>query len=92
MEAVSHNLEMLADLAEQYRKKTALKQLTEFSSDQVNAGFQEVTAQFDAILFEFGPARQRSRKIREDIRRWQLPFAHCCWCKLRIRNTVCRNH
>ena len=28
-------------------------------------------AQSDAVVFEFGPARQRKLKIRDDIRRWQ---------------------
>jgi multidrug resistance protein MdtO len=39
--------------------------------DQLNAGFQAVTAQADAVLFEFGPSRQRKLQIRDDIRRWQ---------------------
>jgi multidrug resistance protein MdtO len=30
-----------------------------------------VTAQSDAVLFEFGPERQRKLQIREDMRRWQ---------------------
>ena len=39
--------------------------------DQLNAGFQAVSAQADAVLFEFGPSRQRKLQIREDVRRWQ---------------------
>jgi multidrug resistance protein MdtO len=42
--------------------------------DQINAGFQAVAAQSDALLFEFGPERQRNLEIREDIRRWQPPI------------------
>jgi multidrug resistance protein MdtO len=39
--------------------------------DQLNAGFQAVTAQADAVLLEFGPSRPRKLEIREDMRRWQ---------------------
>ena len=28
-------------------------------------------AQSDAVLFEFGPTRERKLKIRDDFRRWQ---------------------
>jgi multidrug resistance protein MdtO len=33
-----------------------------------------VNAQADAVLFEFGPTRQRKLQISEDIRRWQPPI------------------
>jgi multidrug resistance protein MdtO len=39
--------------------------------DLLNAGFAAVTAQADAVLFEFGPSRQRKLQIRDDIQRWQ---------------------
>ena len=39
--------------------------------DQINEGFNAVKAQADAVVFEFGPTRQRKLKIRDDIRRWQ---------------------
>jgi len=39
--------------------------------DQLNAGFLAVSAQADAVLFEFGPSRHRKLQIREDVRRWQ---------------------
>ncbi len=39
--------------------------------DQINEGFNAVKAQADAVVFEFGPSRQRKLKIRDDVRRWQ---------------------
>jgi len=39
--------------------------------DQINNGFNTVKAQSDAVLFEFGPSRERKLRIRDDIRRWQ---------------------
>jgi len=69
----SRNLELLALLAEQVLEGdmiAAIKRVRQLR-DQINAGFQAVVAQSDAILFEFGPERQRKLEIREDIRRWQ---------------------
>ena len=74
MQAVfAHNLEMFAELAEQLLEKDQIKAIKRIRQlrDQLNAGFQAVTAQADAVLFEFGPSRQRKLQIREDVRRWQ---------------------
>ena len=74
MQAVfAHNLEMFAELAEQLLEKDQIKAIRRIRQlrDQLNAGFQAVTSQADAVLFEFGPSRQHKLKIREDLRRWQ---------------------
>jgi multidrug resistance protein MdtO len=74
MQAVfAHNLEMFAELTEQLLEKDQIKAIKRIRQlrDQLNAGFSAVTAQADAVLFEFGPSRQRKLEIREDIRRWQ---------------------
>jgi multidrug resistance protein MdtO len=74
MQAVfAKNLEMFAELAEQLLEPDTIKAIRRIRvlRDQINAGFQAVTAQADAVLFEFGPSRQRKLKIREDIRNWQ---------------------
>ena len=69
----ARNLEMFAELAEQLLEKDQIKAIKRIRQlrDQINAGFQAVTAQSDAVLLEFGPSRQRKLQIREDIRRWQ---------------------
>ena len=69
----AHNLEMFAELAEQLLEKDQVKAIKRIRQlrDQLNAGFQAVTAQADAVLFEFGPSRSRKLQIREDVRRWQ---------------------
>jgi multidrug resistance protein MdtO len=69
----AHNLEMFAELAEQLLEKDQVKAIKRIRKlrDQLNAGFAAVTAQADAVLFEFGPSRQRGLRIREDFRRWQ---------------------
>jgi multidrug resistance protein MdtO len=72
----ARNLEMFAELAEQLLEKDqiqAIKRIRQLR-DQINAGFQAVTAQADAVLFEFGPSRPRGLLIRDDIRRWQPPI------------------
>jgi multidrug resistance protein MdtO len=69
----SRNLEMLAELAEQLLnedREESVRRIRQLR-DQINAGFQAVTAQSDAVVFEFGPSRQRKLKIRDDFRRWQ---------------------
>jgi multidrug resistance protein MdtO len=74
MQAVfAHNLEMFAELAEQLLEKDQIKAIRRIRQlrDQLNAGFAAVTAQADAVLFEFGSSRPRKLQIREDIRRWQ---------------------
>jgi multidrug resistance protein MdtO len=69
----ARNLEMFAELAEQLLEKDPIKGIRRIRQlrDQLNAGFGAVTAQGDAVLFEFGPSRQQKLQIREDIRRWQ---------------------
>jgi multidrug resistance protein MdtO len=74
MQAVfAHNLEMFAELTEQLLEKDQIKAIKRIRRlrDQLNAGFSAVTSQADAVLFEFGPSRQRKMQIREDIKRWQ---------------------
>jgi multidrug resistance protein MdtO len=39
--------------------------------DQITEAFNTVTAQSDAVIFEFGPSRRRKLAIRDDFRRWQ---------------------
>jgi multidrug resistance protein MdtO len=69
----ARNLEMFAELTEQLLEKDQVKAIKRIRQlrDQLNAGFPAVTAQADAVLFEFGPSRQRQLQIREDVRRWQ---------------------
>jgi multidrug resistance protein MdtO len=69
----ARNLEIFAELTEQLLEKDQIKAIRRIRQlrDQLNAGFQAVAAQADAILFEFGPSRQRKLEIREDVRRWQ---------------------
>jgi multidrug resistance protein MdtO len=72
----ARNLEMFAELTEQLLEKDQIKAIKRIRQlrDQLNAGFQAVTAQADAVLFEFGPSRQRKLQIRDDVRRWQPPL------------------
>jgi multidrug resistance protein MdtO len=69
----ARNLQRLAELIELARKpasgEVARRALQ--LGDQINARFNAVKAQADAVVFEFGPSRQRKLKIRDDIRRWQ---------------------
>jgi multidrug resistance protein MdtO len=69
----ARNLEKFAQLAEQLLEDDQVKSIRgiRLLRDQINAGFQAVYAQADAIIFEFGPQRQRKLEIRADIRRWQ---------------------
>jgi multidrug resistance protein MdtO len=67
------NLRLLAELIQQCEKqdpRDAIKHVVQLR-DQINEGFNAVKAQSDAVVFEFGPTRQRKLKIRDDIRRWQ---------------------
>jgi multidrug resistance protein MdtO len=74
MQAVfAHNLEMFAELAEQLLQPdhiAAIQRIRQLR-DQINAGFQAVTAQSDAVLLEFGPSRQQKLQVRKNIQRWQ---------------------
>jgi multidrug resistance protein MdtO len=71
--AFARNLRLLAELIEQCRNPnpddatTRLIQLR----DRINDGFNAVKSQSDAVIFEFGPSRERKLKIRDDFRRWQ---------------------
>jgi multidrug resistance protein MdtO len=69
----ARNLEMFAELTEQLLEKDQVKAIRRIRQlrDQLNAGFPAVSTQADAVLFEFGPSRQRQLQIREDFRRWQ---------------------
>jgi multidrug resistance protein MdtO len=69
----ARNLEMFAELTEQLLEKDQIKAIRRIRQlrDQLNAGFPAVSTQADAVLFEFGPSRQRKLQIREDLRRWQ---------------------
>ncbi len=69
----ARNLEMFAELTEQLLEKDQVKAIKRIRQlrDQLNSGFPVVTAQGDAVLFEFGPSRQRQLQIRDDVRRWQ---------------------
>lgn len=69
----ARNLEMFAELSEQLLiedRNQAIKRARQLR-DQITAGFQAVTAQADAVLFEFGPERREKLKLRENVRRWQ---------------------
>jgi len=39
--------------------------------DAIEKGFENVRARADQVLFEFGPSRERSLALRDQIRRWQ---------------------
>ena len=74
MQAVfAHNLELFAELAEQLLGEDNIKATRRIRQlrDQINEGFQAVTAQSDAVLLDFSPSRQQKLRIRKDIRRWQ---------------------
>jgi multidrug resistance protein MdtO len=74
MQAVfAHNLEMFAELAEQLLQPDQIEAIQRIRQlrDQINAGFQAVTAQSDAVLLEFGPSRQQKLQVRKNIQRWQ---------------------
>jgi multidrug resistance protein MdtO len=69
----ARNLELFAELAEQMLEPDRVKAIRRIRQlrDQLNAGFQAVNSQADAVVFEFGPSRGRKLQIREDVRRWQ---------------------
>ena len=72
-EGFAGNLQRLAELIELARKPATEEVAGRALQlrDQINAAFNAVKAQSDAVVFEFGPSRQRNLKIRDDIRRWQ---------------------
>ena len=68
----ARNLQMFAELTQQPLRpdrNEAIKRVRQLR-EQINNGFAVVSAQSDAILFEFGPSRQRRLEIRDDMRRW----------------------
>jgi multidrug resistance protein MdtO len=69
----AHNLEMFAELTEQLLEKDHVEATRRILRlrDQINEGFQAVTAQSDAVLLDFGPSRQENLRIRKDIKRLQ---------------------
>jgi len=70
------NLQGLAEVFELSRsadREIAAKRAVQLR-DQINHGFAVVKAQSDAVLFEFGPSRERKLKIRADFNRWQPTF------------------
>jgi multidrug resistance protein MdtO len=72
-DAFCRSLRMLAELFEPFptdNREEAAKRVLQLR-DQINGGFNVVKAQGDAVLFEFGPSRQRKLRIRDDFRRWQ---------------------
>lgn len=74
MQAIfAHNLELLAQLAQQLLEDDAGKALSQIRKlrDQINQNFSAVNAQADAVIFEFGPSRQRKLRIRNQITHWQ---------------------
>jgi multidrug resistance protein MdtO len=74
MQAVfAHNLEMFAELAEQVLVEDHIKAIKRIRKlrDQINDGFQAVTAQSDAVLLDFSPSRQQKLQVRKNIQRWQ---------------------
>jgi multidrug resistance protein MdtO len=74
MQAVfAHNLEMFAELAEQLLMEDNVKAIRRIRQlrDQINDGFQAVTAQSDAVLLDFSSSRQQNLRIRKNIQRWQ---------------------
>ena len=74
MQAIfAHNLELLAQLAQQLLEDDPKKALSRIRKlrDEINQNFSAVNAQADAVIFEFGPSRQRKLEIRDQIRHWQ---------------------
>jgi multidrug resistance protein MdtO len=77
MQAVfARNLEMFAELTEQLLESDGIKAIKRIRNlrDQINEGFQAVTAQSDAVLLDFSPSRPQKLRIRKDIMRWQPPI------------------
>jgi multidrug resistance protein MdtO len=69
----AHNLELFAELAEQLLEEDNIEAIRRIRQlrDQINDGFQAVTAQSDAVLLDFSSSRQQKLRIRKDLRRWQ---------------------
>ena len=71
--AFSRNLRLLAELIDQCRNADLDDATTRVIQlrDRINDGFNAVKSQSDAVIFEFGPSRERKLRIRDDFRRWQ---------------------
>ena len=69
----AHNLELFAELAEQLLEQDHIKAIKRIRQlrDQINNGFQAVSAQSDAVLLDFSSSREQKLAVRKDIRRWQ---------------------
>jgi multidrug resistance protein MdtO len=69
----ARNLEMFAELAEQLLESDRIKAIKRIRKlrDQINEGFQAVTAQSDAVLLDFSTSRKQKLQIRKEIIRWQ---------------------
>ena len=69
----ARNLRLLAELIDEGRNPNLAQATVRIMQlrDRINDGFTAVRAQADAVVFEFGPSRQRKLKIRDDVRRWQ---------------------
>lgn len=72
-DAFTQVLEMSAEFAEELTRRDVKKAILRVRRlrDRINAAFLTVTAQADAIIFEFGPDRERKLWIRDHFRRWQ---------------------
>ncbi len=72
-DAFTQILEMSAEFAEQLVRRDVTKAILRVRQlrDRINASFITVTTQADAIVFEFGPDRERKLRIRDHFRRWQ---------------------
>jgi multidrug resistance protein MdtO len=68
----AQNLEKFAELAEQFLLEDHVKAIRRMRQlrDQLNDGFQAVTAQADAVLLDFSPSRQQKLVVRKNIMRW----------------------
>ncbi len=69
----SRSLKLMAELIEQSREHDHVEAARKVIKlrDQITDSFNDVKAQGDAVVFEFGPSRERKLKIRDDFRKWQ---------------------
>ena len=65
------NLIELATVQVREDERVALAKRALQLRDQITDAFNAVSAQADAVVFEFGPSRRRKLTIRDDFRRWQ---------------------
>lgn len=72
-DAFARNQRLLAELIEECRNPNLDQATVRVIQlrDRINEGFNAVKAQSDAVIFEFGPSRERKLKARDDFRRWQ---------------------